>query len=140
MCYPCPRSELLPMSPVAHPPCDDWRPCLPTKSESRTEHALAPTVSRAVSEALSSFRCDARLQLGIVHQVGIHRAQLLADLLLDLHGVGARAFADAVDLDDGVDVLDHGDALLVGRRDNDLQPELLVEAHHLALVLAVHLR
>lgn len=35
------------------------------------------------------FRCDARLQLGIPHQVGIHRAQLLADLLLDLHGIGA---------------------------------------------------
>jgi hypothetical protein len=35
------------------------------------------------------FRRDARLQLGIAHQVGIHRAQLLADLLLDLHGIGA---------------------------------------------------
>src|SRR5882724_1211958 len=101
--------------------------------------------SRSPSSSLASVKRRGMLlgrqllQLIVGEKVRVHRTEFGAGTLLQLNDRCARAFSDPVDLDDGVDVLEHGDALLVRGRDDDLQPKLLVEAHHLTLVLAVHL-
>src|SRR5882724_5056468 len=101
--------------------------------------------NRSPSNSLASVKRRAMLlgrqllQLIVGEKVRVHRTEFGAGALLQLNDRRARALSDPVDLHDRVDVLEHGDAFLVRSRDDDLQAKLLVEAHHLTLVLAVHL-
>jgi len=52
-------------------------------------NAYACHAKSFINIRLRLFGRDARLQLRIAHEIGIHRTQLLADFLLDLHGIGA---------------------------------------------------
>src|SRR5262245_34733118 len=88
---------------------------------------------------IALFRRHPGDKLGVGDQIGVDRGQFPARALLQLDDACARPFADAVDLHDRLHVLEHGNALLERCGDHDLQAEILVESHHLPLVLAVHL-
>src|ERR1700732_19771 len=100
--------------------------------------------SRSLMSSLASVKRDGilfgsrLLELVVGQQIGIHRANFASRALFQLYNSRSGALSDPVDFDNGVDVLENGNALLVRRGDDDLQAKLLVETHHLTLVFPVH--
>ena len=95
-------------------------------------------INEAASMALFGRQPGCEFCVG--HESRVHGHEFASSALLEQNDGCPGLLADSIDFYNGLHMFEHRNPFFERGSDNNLQTEIFVEAHHLPLVLSVHLR